>query len=326
MALPTLSAEQIDDILSTTWNQKLPEMVDNVYNSNPTIGILNQQERILLDGGAKVEQGMIYDKLNGGFYNRGDTFNNARKNTRTMFVLPWKLCRVELALDGMEELQNAGVMAAFDNADLKLQEMELSLKDFLGTGLFGNGSDGDSAAMNGLPDWLDDGTNVTTIGGVTRGTDAVGTAAKATYSATGGSLTIPALQSDLYGPTTIENEKVNLILTTQVLWNALFNRVQPQQRYPVGGGGVFDDLARIGFESIKFQRAAVIVDSHVQAGRLYGVNTNYIKLFVHKSRPGVLRGWIPTSNKDERVNQLLWSGNLIVGGPRFNFQGRGYTA
>ena len=325
MALPTLSADQIEDIYTTTFNQKLPEVIDGVYNSNPTLGILNQQDRILLDGGRKIEQNMIFDKLTGGSYNRGDTFANVRKTTRTAFIIDWKLHRVELALDGLDELQNAGAMAAFDNADLKLQEMELTLKDNIGSELFGVGTDNQSAAMNGFADWIDDGTNITTIGGVTRDTSAVGTAAKATYDATGGSLTIPALQTD-YGLVTIENEKPNLIVTTQTLWNALFNRVQPQQRYPSGGGGVFDDLARIGFESIKFQRAAIIVDSHVQSGRFYMLNTNFIKLIVHAARPGVLRGWMPTSNKDERVNQLFWAGNLIVGGPRFCAQGRGFTA
>jgi hypothetical protein len=325
MPLPTLSPDQIEDIYTTTFNQKLPEVIDNVYASNPVLGILNQQERILLDGGRRIEQNMIFDKLIGGSYNRSDTFQNTRKVTRTAFIVDWKLHRAELALDGLDELQNAGAMAAFDNADLKLQEMELTLKDNVGAELFGAGTDNQGAALNGFAEWIDDGTNFATIGGVTRGTDAVGTAAKATLDAVGGSLTIPALQTD-YGAVTIENEKPNLIVTTQTLWNALFNRVQPQQRYPTGPGTIFDDLARIGFESLKFQRAAVVVDSHVQSGRFYMLNTNFIKLIVHAARPGVLRGWMPTSNKDERVNQLFWAGNLVVGGPRFNAQGRSFTA
>jgi hypothetical protein len=325
MAIPTLSADQIEDIYTTTFNYKLPDVIDGVYNSNPILGLLNQQERILLDGGRRIEQAMLYDKLNGGSYGRDDTFANTRKNTRTAFIGDWKLHRVELAFDGMDELQNAGASAVMDNAELKLQEMELTLKDNLGIELFGLGTDNGGKALDGLPTWVDDGTNVSSVWGITRGTDAVGTAAKAYYDATGGSLTIPALQT-AYGAVTIENEKPNLLATTQTLWNALFNRVQPQQRYPVGGGGVFDDLARIGFESIKFQRAAVIVDSHVQSGRVYGLNLNFVKLIVHSMRPGILRGWMPSSNKDERVNQMLWSGNLVVGGPRFQFQLRAMTA
>lgn len=325
MSIPTLSAEQIEDIYTSTFNYKLPDVIDGVYNSNAILGLLNQQDRILLDGGKRIEQALLFDKLNGGSYGRDDTFQNTRKTTRTAFIGDWKLHRVELALDGMDELQNAGASAVMDNAELKLQEMELTLKDNLGTELFGLGTDNFSKALDGFGTWIDDGTNVATVWGVTRGTDAVGTAAKAYYDATGGSLTVPTLQT-AYGATTIENEKPNLIATTQPLWNALFNRVTPLQRYPVGQGGVVDDLARIGFESIKFQRAAVIVDSHVQSQRVYGLNTNFLKLIVHSARPGILRGWMPTSNKDERVNQMFWAGNLVVGGPRFQFQLRGMTA
>jgi hypothetical protein len=323
MAIPTLSADQIEDIYVTTFNKKLPDVIDAVYLSNPFFAILNSQERILLDGGRRIEQGFIYGKLNGGSYGRGDTFNTARVNTKTAFILDWKLHYVDITLDGLDELQNAGAAAAFDNAELKMQEAELTAKDNIGGELFGNGTNNSGNALNGLEEWVDDGTNFATVGGVTRDTSTQGTAAKATLNATGGSWTIPFLQGD-YGAVTIENEKPNLIVTTQTMWNAMFNRVQPQQRYPTGPG--FDDLARIGFDSIKYQRAAIVVDSHVQAGRAYILNTEYIKLIVHQARNLAWRGWLPTSNKDERVGQFLWSGNLVVMGPRFQAQERALVA
>ena len=321
--LPTLSADQIEDIYSTTFSQKMPEIVDNTYNSNPVIATLNAEGRILLDGGRRIEQGFIYGKLPGGSYLRGDTWTNARVNTKSSFIVDWKLHRAEIVIDGMDDLQNAGAAAAFNSADLKTQEAELTLKDNLGSEIFGNGADNGGAALNGFEEWVDDGTNFATIGGVTRGTDNVGTAAKGTYDATGGSWTIPVLQSP-YGTSTIENESPNLVATTQTLWNALANRVQPQQRFPTGQG--FDALARIGFRTLEYMRAAVVQDSHVQSGRAYGLNTRWIKLIVHSSRNGVLRGWIQNSIKDERANHLLWAGNLIVPGPRFCFQQRGLVA
>jgi hypothetical protein len=333
MALPTLSADQIEDIYVTTFNKKLPDVVDNVYLSNPLIAILNAQERILLDGGRRIEQGIIYGKLNGGFYNRGDTFNTARVNTKTAFILDWKLQYVNVTIDGIDELQNAGAAAAFDSAAMKMQEAELTGKDILGTVLYGNGNDNQGANPSGLEEWIDDGTNFPTMAGITRDTSPQGTAAKAIFDGTGGTFTIPYLQG-LYGKTTVENEKPNLIVCPQILWDALSNRVQPQQRYPVGPG--FDDLARIGFDALKYQRAAVVVDSHVQtnnanpalatSGRVYGLNTEFIKLIVHSARNFAWRGWINTSNKDEKLGQFLWAGQLVVSGPRFNFQARNVTA
>lgn len=323
MALPTLTADQIEDIYATTFNQKMPEIIDGVYGSNPTLGILREKGGIVLDGGRRIEQNFIYGKLRGGSYGRGDPFDTSRQNTKTAFIIDWKLHYVNITIDGLDDIQNAGASAAFDSADLKAQEAELTLKDNLGGELYGIGTDNGGNALDGLPAWIDDGTNIASIGGVTRDTSTTGTAAKAQYDATGGSWTIPVLQSP-YGKSTVENEKVDLITTTQTLWDAMMTRVQPQQRYPVGGQ--YDLLAQIGFDSIRYLRAAIVVDSHVQAGRAYGQNTNFIKLVVSTARQGSMRGWMPTSNKDERVNQLLWAGNVVVGGPRFCFQQRGLTA
>ena len=324
MPVPTLTAEQIEDIYTTTFDVKLPEIIDGVYNSNPLLAVMNMEERILLDGGKRIEQGIIYGKLNGGSYGRGDSFNTAKAKTKTMLIFDWKLQYVNLSLEGMDDLQNAGAAAAFDYSELQTQEAEMTMKDNLGSELLGNGLNNDGKAINGLEEAIDDGTNFATYGGAARGSgDAVALAVRARYDATGGSWTIPVLQ-DEYGGVSIENEKPKLILTTRTLWNALHNRVQPAQRYPTGPG--FDDLARIGFESLRYQRAAVVEDSHVQSGRAYLLNTRFIKLIVHSARPGKLRGWMPTGNKDERLNQLLWAGNLIVGGPRFQAQQRGLVA
>src|SRR5882724_8274805 len=204
MALPTLSADQIEDIYVTTFNKKLPDVVDNVYLSNPLIAILNAQERILLDGGRRIEQGIIYGKLNSGFYARGDVFNTARVNTKTAFIGDWKMLYVDITLDGLDELQNAGAAAVFDNADMKMQEAELTAKDNLGTGMFGSDLDGKSPT--GLEEWIDYGTNFPSVWGIDRTATPAGFAAKAVFDGTGGTFTIPYVQG-LYGQATIENEK-----------------------------------------------------------------------------------------------------------------------
>ncbi len=326
MPLPTLTATQVEDIYVTTFNKKLPEVVDNVYNSNPFLALLNAREGIKLDGGKQVEQGIIYAKLPGGSYGTGDTFDTARVNTKTAFILDWKRYYANITIEGMDDLQNAGAAQVFNHAQQKLQEAEMTMKDNLGTDLTQNGTLNAGKALNGLEEWVDDGTNFPTIAGIARplvGADAIGLAVKGILDATGGAWTIPLLQA-AYGRATIENEKPTLILTTQALWDALFNRVVPQQRYPMTGVG--GELAKIGFLTLNYQNAGVVVDSHVQAGRAYGLNLKFWTLFVHSKRDGTkIRGWMPTTNKDERLTQLLWAGNLVSKSPRMNFQQRGLT-
>ena len=106
-------------------------------------------------------------------------------------------------------------------------------------------------------------------------------------------------------------------------WNKLWDRVQPQQRYPTGPG--FDGLAKIGFDVININGAAVIVDSHIASGYGFGINSNYVKLIMHRERDFHFTGFKTPINQDAVVGQILWAGNLVVSSPRMHFQWRGKT-
>jgi hypothetical protein len=97
--------------------------------------------------------------------------------------------------------------------------------------------------------------------------------------------------------------------------------VQPSQRYPVGPG--FDALAKIGFDAININGAAVVVDAHSPAGYVWGLNTRYVKLVMHEKRDFHFTGFKVPINQDAIVGQILWAGNLVVTSPRLQFQMRG---
>ena len=148
------------------------------------------------------------------------------------------------------------------------------------------------------------------------------TAIKGVYDATGGALSTSAVNVH-FGNATIQPEKPDLITTTQTLWNKLWDRVTPAQRYPQGPN--FDDVAQIGFDAINFNGAAVVVDSHVTAGSLFGMNTKRIKLIMHQQRDFHFTGFKIPLAQDAIVGQILWAGNLVVAAPRLCFQMRGLT-
>jgi hypothetical protein len=328
MALPTISGEQIEDIFVTTFNTKLPEIWDNVYNSNPVLGILNAKSQIKLEGGKRIESPLIYGKLPGGSYNMDDTFSVQRTNTKTEFIVDWKLQYVDITIDGLDELKNAGAAAAFSYAQTKMDEAEMTLKDNLGTELFGSGLDNGGKALDGLNAWVDDGTNYATIGGITRDSSAVGTAAKAVYNATGGSWTYALAQAP-YGAATIEGRKPDLIATTQTLWDRMAVVIQPLQRYNINPSANAKILGNIGFDTLKFGGggADIVVDSHVQSGYAYYLHTPAVKMIVHNQRPGTkIRGWMPIVNQDRRTTQILWAGNVVVPSPRLQAKQVGLTA
>jgi len=248
----------------------------------------------------------------------------SRKETKVPMVFDWRQLWVNLSIDGLTMLQNAGAAKVIDLVDTETDTARLTIADTLGTGLFGDGTGTvtSAKAINGLLQAVDDSTNYSTYGGITRGADAVGLAVKGVYDATGGAISLSAVNAQ-FGVATIQPEKPDLIVTTQTLWSKLWDRVQPQQRYPTGPA--FNDLAEIGFDVININGASIVVDSHVPSGYLFGLNTNYVKLVVHSQRDFHFTGFKVPINQDAIVGQILWAGNMVAMAPRMHFQMRGLT-
>lgn len=325
MANPSI-AEVLDDVASSTLENLLPDLVDNVYLSNALLVRLLEREHILLDGGRDVRQPIIYGKLPRGFYQRMDSFNTARVPTKTELVFNWKQAYVDVTIDGLTELQNSGVSAVIDITEAEMQSAEMSMRDMLGYSIFRDPNtaytDTDNTVLwdvgkglTGLEVAIDDGTVYNSYGGVTRDASAQGTAVKANYDGVGGVTTLDLLMTD-FGLAIIEPEKPDLIITTQTIWNKIWSRVQPQQRFPSGPG--FNDIVRAGFAAINFNGAAVVADAHCQTGRAYMLNTKYIKFIVHKDRNIVpkTKEWQVPTNQDAKIKQLVFAGELVVQSPR----------
>jgi len=324
MPLPS-DTRQLADVAATTLDGYMKELVENVFNSNALWVRLASRDRIILDGGDKIRQSIIYDKLNSGWYTGLDEFDVSRKLTKTPMIFSWKQIWANISIDGLSMLQNAGAAKVIDMVETEQETARLTLSDALGTALYGDGQGTvtSSKALDGLLAAVDDSTNYGTYGGISRAVaDSVGLAIRGKYDATGGAFSLPAVNTQ-FGLATIQPEKPDLIVTTQTLWNKFWERAQPSQRTPSGPG--FDDLARIGFDTINFNGAAVVVDSKPTTGSVFGLNTKSIKLVVHRDRDFHFTGFKIPINQDAIVGQILWAGNLVVPSPRLNFQMRNLT-
>jgi hypothetical protein len=320
MANPT-STRTLDDVAATTVDAYLPGLIDNFFNSNPLWLRLQSKERVTLDGGDRLRQAFIYDRMIGGSYSGADTFDIQRVPTKTVMEFNWSQYFVNLTLVGLDLLKNeGGATKIMDMVEAEMETSRLSLADYLGTDLYGDGTGNASKAILGLSAAIDDGTNVASYGGITRQSNGnQGTAVSAQYQATTSTLNLP-LMNQYMGNATIQPARPDLIMTTQTLWNKFWDRVQPQQRYPVGPG--FDDLAKIGYNAINFNGAAVVPDNKCQSTRLWMLNTDYIKLVLHRSRDFHFTGFQKPPAQDILAGQILFAGQLIVVAPRLQLQAR----
>ncbi len=333
MGLPTKS-QVIEDIASTTTQHILPTLIDNVFKANPLFVRMATRENLLLDGGLDVRQPIIYGKMPRGFYKGLKNFDTSRRKTKTSMIFDWKQAYVNITVDGLSMLQNGGGDAVIDLVESEMTTAEMSLRDALGFAIYRDGatafSDPDDSTVlweagegfTGIEVAIEDGTNFNAYGGVTRDTSPEGTAVKGQYDGTGGATSLDLLQTD-FGLCVIEPERPDLIVTTQTVWNKIWARLQPQQRFPQGAG--FDDLANVGFQVLNFNGAAVVVDSHCQSGRAYMLNTKFIKLIIHQDRNFEPTNWKYPTNQDSMIQQILFAGELVCQSPRLNCQIRNLT-
>jgi hypothetical protein len=193
----------------------------------------------------------------------------------------------------------------------------------LGGDLFLDGTGVNSPAINldGMQQALDNGILFPAYGGITRtdmgiapGTNNAGINAYVNALAT---FDMIAMQL-AYGSAWFGNEHVDLIVTTQLIWNLIWNKIMPQQRYLEESS----DVAKIGFQSLRWNGASITVDQYCPAGYIFGLNTKYIQFWIStlpKYQFG-FTGFKEAQNTDDVAGQYLFAGNLLFPAPRLNFQ------
>ncbi len=347
MALP-LDNRTIGNIIATTLDQTLPYITDDYFLTNAVVQKLLQRslgkgERTIeyLSGGDEIRATIIYAGLPTQSYGRGFTFPTAQTEFLTQLQFDWRRIYAPINIDGLDKFKNAGSeVQLFNYVEEVGANAMRSLWDQMGYMLFGTAPDASQIAQvnatipstdwDGFYNAVDTSTGTyTTYGKITRGTTA-GTpgfainAVKTTYSPTKPLST--SLMQDMFGQLTYMPDKPDVICTTQKLWNQLKDRVEPQDRYAPG------PLRDVGFDTILFNGAEVVVDAHIPPTYMYFFNTKYMRLvlgdgmdFVRRSKvEGFSDGFtIPT--QDASVDQVVCYGNLVVTGPRYQGLIIGFT-
>ncbi|HAI43287.1 MAG TPA: phage major capsid protein, partial [Maribacter sp.] len=115
----------------------------------------------------------------------------------------------------------------------------------------------------------------------------------------------------MYGALTVDNDQPDLIITTQAIYDAYETSLQANKRFAGS-----DDIANAGFDSLRFKGATVVVDSHVPAGQMYFLNTDYLDFKVHRDRNFTFEDFKRLEGSDNMQSRLFWMGQLVCTNPR----------
>lgn len=307
-----------DDITSKTNKFIIPALADNVYKASPVLTRLRTRNAERFEGGTTVRHPIMYAKLRGGAFGRGGTFDITYVQTDTALEVNVKFYYVNATVYGTDNVLNRGPEAAMSYVESKLVNASARMADLMATDMYldGTGTLSSTLSLDGFNQIIDNGNQFATYGGITRsdlvanGTNNQGVNG---YYASVATLTLAALQT-AFGSAWFGSEHVDLIATTQSIWDIIWNKIQPQQRFMEESS----DIAKIGFMSLRWNGAQITVDQYGPSGCIYLLNTKHIQFWMStlpKYQFG-FTGWKEAQNTDDVAGQYLWAGNMLVPVPR----------
>lgn len=311
------------DLTSVTNSHIVPSLVDTVFKNAALLIRLRSKNKIAFEGGTFIRQPIQYAALKGGATTRGATFDISYVQTDTALAFLLKEYYVNATLFGVDQPLNRGAEAAMSMVESKLVDAAGSMAEFLGTDLYldGQGTNSEAIQLDGLESAVDNGSNYATYGGVTRTDIAAADANNVGINGYYKSLTASLAMSDVqtaYGSCWFGATRPDLLISPQPVWDIMWNKVLPQQRFEDADS----DLARIGFKGLKFNGATHVVDQYAPAGKLFGLNTNFIQLYMSADPKWQFgfTGWKEAQDTVDAAGQYLFLGNLVVSAPRLCFQ------
>lgn len=315
-----------DEVTSLSRRIILPYITDQVYGSNALLYRLAAANRKSYQGGTHFEVPFMYTKpTNGGAYDGAyDQVNVDPWETVKNGAFEIKYYEVPLTIDERTIDRMNSDLAVANELTQKAETAKMHLADILGTDLSQAEGTSDATASNqvkltGLKAVVDDTTNTTTYGGLTRSTN---TWLNAQLDASTATLTLSALRS-LISDCTKGAHAPTIIRTRKEQYNRLWSLLVSNQRFMVGESGFDEALAAAGFRNLLFDNIPVIIDDKVldgpnsSNGRIEALNENVMELAVLGGGEFSMTDWRhPVDQPSAMTSFCKWKGELICTAPQ----------
>lgn len=228
----------------------------------------------------------ITDSSLGEFFTGLETLSSAASDTTIQLSYAHTAFAQPIVLPMLESFANQGPEQTIDLDAFKFEEAAAEAKQKVGTAMYGTGT-GDQPL--GLGAIVDDGTDVSTIGGQSRTTYS---ALNATRTASGGTLSLAKLATlfDAVSAAGIESEEPSSIWTTKTIWSLYEQLLAPSVRSDYRSVG-YDALAlrgeslmkrvdlkgAAGFTALSYRGVPVLKDDGCTTQNLFMLNERYIE-------------------------------------------------
>lgn len=277
MALATHTPTTWNELLASTMHNVRAKFTDNIFRKRPLLEHLLSNGRVrIVDGGISIVEPLLYVEGNADTYGEWDLITVTPVNTLTAAQFPWKQFYATIAISGLEEAQNSGRNARINLVEAKVKQAEQTLRSKLSKMLYGTYSSATPANdFYSLATVID---ATTPVGGIDPATEAWW----ASYEAAVGAVDAAGLETAMRTAvmTTSDNgsDEIDAIFTDPATYAFYESTLTPQVRY------TDTSKANLGFRNLLFENAPVMWDADCPAGTMYGINSEYVSLAIHRDR------------------------------------------
>ena len=273
----------------------------------------------IVDGGKMIREFLEYGRSNVGTYGNDSSIETGKKDILNAARFAWSGYVASNTIDLDEQTQNTGEAAMVDLVYSKLQNIEKSIRDYMGAGIYvARASSTDSYGFDGLADLFN--TTTSTAYGAIKEADMAAWTANVDTSAVPISYKImqTLFRSASVGQS--RDAKPNLVITTQLLKDGYARTLQVQQRFQDS------KLAEAGFQNILHDGVPIVYDDNQASGVIDCLNTNFLKIKTHKDYNFTKPMWeaIHTS-PDTKTANVRWRGALVCSNRKAHARGSSKT-
>lgn len=322
----------LSEVVTTSLRNRQKVLRDDITNNNAVLLSMDKYDGMSeVDGGRTIIEEMAYAE-NGTFirYDGGQVLNTAYNTTMTSAEFDFKQFAGAVVITGREERQNSGVERSINLLDGRIKALEYTLKNNYNSDVLSDGTADGGKQIGGLKLIVSKTPTSGSVGGIDRSTSggafyrnfkfATATDAPASGVATNVGNIKDYLTYCIIN-TTRGVDRVKLLLMGSTHYRLLMGAMQSIQRI------TDPKMASAGFTGIEFEGIPTVMgggvsfggESLVQDDLTYGLNTEFLKMRVHKDANMEPLPEVQSINQDAKVQITVWMGNMTSSAPRLNF-------
>ena len=278
----TTTSENWDAAWTLTMRAKRKELTDNFFDAYPTLDMFRSGGALVTDnGGKEIQADILYAGNSAQYFSGYDVLNTDAVDGITAAFYPFRYAAVPITINFTEEQENRKREAAMSLLEAKTRQSMLTLRDQINSSLY---SAQTGKAPLGFQDVIADapGTTPTTLGGITvsgnswwqnKANNATADTSFKTIVNTNfyeGMIRMSTLWNDV----SEGNEQPTNIFTTNSIY-ADFEEIFEGTGYQRLSG---KDSPGVDGRLPSFRGIPVQYDRDCGTGRMYFLNTNYLKL------------------------------------------------